>query len=112
MKIKPYYVDYLKWECYKNNMYKNTKNKYIIIKCYNFFKLDELFIYDMMKLTIKKYKNSSKFKLSNNIYNPISWLGQATCNNLFGASYFEVTEAWNKLQLKDKRIANKCAKKQ
>ena len=76
-KNKPIWIGYKEWEDYKNGMYENGHNQEIVKECKKILTSSELKQY--MKLTTEKYKISAKVNLTNKMFNPISWLGQATC---------------------------------
>lgn len=106
--IKPYWENYKNWECYKNKMYENRQDIEKIKKSYNILTSNNL--YDFMKETTLKYKISTKVNFTNKMFNPISWLGQATCNNFENATSRETCMAWFDMSEEQKNKANSIAK--
>lgn len=107
-KIRPIWCNYKEWEDYKNGMYENGHNKEIVKECKNILTSNELKSY--MRLTTKKYKTSAKVNLTNKMFNPISWLGQATCNLLINAKAQETCQAWITMSKEEQTKANNIAK--
>ena len=106
--IKPVWNNYREWEDYKNGMYQNGNNKEIIKQCYEILTDDNL--KDNMTDTTKTYEISTKVNFTNKMFNPISWLGQATCNLLIGATAQEVCSAWMSMTKEQQGKANNIAK--
>lgn len=106
--IKPIWEHYSNWECYKNGMYKNGHDKEIIKQCYEILTNDNL-KQEMHKTTIT-YKIATKVNFTNRMFNPVSWLGQATCNRLINATAQEVCEAWMSMTKEQQDWANNIAK--
>lgn len=107
-KIKPVWKDYKNWEDYKNGMYESTVNKENITKCINILTSENL-KENMIKAT-KEYTISAKVNLTNKMFNPISWLGQVTCNLIIGATARETCQAWMKITKEQQIKANNIAK--
>ena len=107
-KIKPIWIDYRQWECYKNGMYENGHNREIIFQCYDILISDNL--KQEMIDTSKTYEIATKVNFTNQMFNPISWLGQATCNRLINATAQEVCEAWMSMNKEQQDLANNIAK--
>lgn len=107
-KIKPIWIDYKKWECYKNGMYQNGHDKEIIKQCYEILTSDNL-KEEMIDTTIT-YEIATMVNFTNQMFNPISWLGQATCNRLINATAQEVCEAWISMTNEQQNLANNIAK--
>lgn len=107
-KIKPYWEDYRNWECYKGGMYKNGHSKEIISQCYEILTADNL-KENMIDTTIT-YEIATKVNFTNQMFNPVSWLGQATCNRLISATAQEVCEAWMSMTKEQQEKANAIAK--
>lgn len=107
-KIKPIWVHYKNWECYKNDMYKNGHDLKTIKECYNILTSKKL--KKEMEETTKKYKISTKVNFTNQMFNPVSWLGQATCNRLKNAKAQETCEAWMMMSKEQQNCANNIAK--
>jgi hypothetical protein len=106
--MKPIWENYKNWECYKNKMYDNSYNKENIKLCKIILTNENL--KNNMSETTKQYKVSTKVNLTNKMFNPISWLGQATCNRLIGASAKETCQAWLTMSGDEQKRANKIAK--
>ena len=106
--IKPVWENYREWEDYKNGMYQNGNDLEIIKQCYEILTSDNL--KENMIDTTKTYEIATKVNFTNKMFNPVSWLGQATCNLLIGATAQEVCQAWMSIpkELQDK--ANNIAK--
>ena len=90
--IKPIWNNYKNWEDYQNKMYENKNDKEIIKQCYEILTSDNL--KQNMEDVTKTYVISTKVNLTNKMFNPVSWLGQATCNLLIGATARETCQAW------------------
>lgn len=106
--IKPIWNNYRQWEDYKNGMYENISNKEIIQQCFEI--LTAYNLKENMENTVKTYKISAKVNLTNKMFNPISWLGQATCNLLIGATAKETCQAWMMMTKEQQTTANDIAK--
>lgn len=107
--LKPIWIPYNKWECYRNGMYENRSNDVKIFECVSVFKSKSL--YQDMLDTLFEYENASKVKCTNKMFNPISWVGQATCNRLVNATKSETCKSWFMLNDVERKYANNCAKK-
>lgn len=106
--IKPIWKNYSEWEDFKNGMYKNGNDKEIIKQCYEILTSDDL--KEKMWDTAKTYETSTKVNFTNKMFNPVSWLGQATCNLLIGATAQEVCQAWMSIPKEQQIKANNIAK--
>ena len=106
--IKPIWENYSEWEDFKNGMYKNGNDKEIIKQCYEILTSDDL--KEKMQDTAKTYEISTKVNFTNKMFNPVSWLGQATCNLLIGATAQEVCQAWMSIPKEQQIKANNIAK--
>jgi len=106
--IKPVWIDYREWEDYKNGMYENNHNKEIIKKCYEILTNENL--KEKMTHTTKKYLIGTEVNFTNKMFNPISWLGQATCNLYIGATAQETCQAWISMTKEQQEWANSIAK--
>lgn len=106
--IKPIWINYNEWEDFKNGMYQNGNDKEIIKQCYEILTSENL--KENMQDTTKTYEISTRVNFTNKMFNPVSWLGQATCNRLINATAQEVCQAWMSIskELQDK--ANNIAK--
>lgn len=107
-KIKPIWEDYRNWEDYKNGMYENENNETIIKQCYDILTSKDLKEY--MEDVTERYKISTKVNFTNKMFNPVSWLGQATCNLLIGATAKETCQAWMMMTKEQQITANNIAK--
>ncbi len=108
MDINPVWKNYKEWEDYINGMYENKNDAEIIKQCFEILTSENL--KENMKNTTEAYKISAKVNLTNKMFNPISWLGQATCNLLIGASARETCQAWLMMTEQQQKNANKIAK--
>lgn len=108
MKIKPVWKNYREWEDFKNGMYQNGNDIEMIKQCYEILTSDNL--KQNMTDTTKTYEISTKVNFTNKMFNPVSWLGQATCNLLIGATAQEVCQAWTSMTKEQQTKANNIAK--
>lgn len=106
--INPIWEDYRQWEDFKNGMYENGHNEEIIKQCYEILTSDNL--KENMTDTSKTYETSTKVNFTNKMFNPVSWLGQATCNLLIGATAQETCRAWLMMTKEQQDKANNIAK--
>lgn len=106
--IKPIWKNYKHWEDFKNGMYQNGNNQEIIKQCYEILTSDDL--KEKMTDTSKTYEISTKVNFTNKMFNPVSWLGQATCNLLIGATAQETCRAWLMMTKEQQTKANNIAK--
>jgi hypothetical protein len=106
--IKPIWKNYRNWEDYKNGMYKNNNDKEIIKQCYEILTSENL--KEKMEDTTITYLVSAKTNLTSKMFNPVSWLGQATCNRLINATAQEVCNAWMSMTKEQQEKANNIAK--
>ena len=106
--INPIWTNYRNWEDYKNGMYENGHNREIVIQCYEILTSDRL--KENMTDTAYTYEIATKVNFTNKMFNPISWLGQATCNLLIGATAQEVCQAWMSMTKEQQDKANNIAK--
>lgn len=108
MKIKPIWRNYREWEDFKNGMYRNGNDVEMIKQCYEILTSENL--KQNMIDTSKTYEISTKVNFTNKMFNPVSWLGQATCNLLIGATAQEVCQAWTSMTKEQQTKANSIAK--
>lgn len=106
--IKPIWKNYKHWEDFKNGMYQNGHNKEMIKQCYEILTSDDL--KEKMTDTSNTYEISTKVNFTNKMFNPVSWLGQATCNLLIGATAQETCRAWLMMTKEQQTKANNIAK--
>lgn len=106
--IKPKWIIYNEWEDYKNKMYENSNDKEIVKQCYEILTSENL--KDNMIDVTKTYTISTEVNFTNKMFNPVSWLGQATCNLLIGATAKETCQAWLMMTKKQQDNANSIAK--
>lgn len=107
-KIKPIWEDYRNWEDYKNGMYENGHSEVIINQCYEILTSDNL--KENMTDTANTYEIATKVNFTNKMFNPVSWLGQATCNLLIQATAQETCRAWMMMTKEQQEKANNIAK--
>ena len=107
-KINPVWKNYRNWEDYKNGMYENGNDIEIIKQCYEILTSDNL--KDNMVGTSKTYEIATEIMFTNQRFNPVSWLGQATCNLLIGATAQETCQAWMMMTKEQQDKANGIAK--
>ena len=91
-------------------MYDARLDGTIVSKCVEIL-ADESMCYDSMKVTISEYKIASRVKLTNKMFNPISWIGQATCNYMIGATARETVNAWLTMSREKQERANEAARR-
>lgn len=108
IKNKPIWENYRKWEDYQNGMYQNGNNKEIILQCLEILTSNDL--KEKMIDTSITYPISTKVNFTNKMFNPVSWLGQATCNLLIGATAQETCSAWMMMSKEQQTKANNIAK--
>lgn len=106
--IKPVWQNYKEWEDYKNRMYENGNDKEKIKQCKEILTNKKL--KSNMKKVTETYIISTKVNLTNKMFNPISWLGQATCNLLINATARETCQAWLTMSKDEQTKANNIAK--
>lgn len=106
--IKPKWIDYNEWEDYQNGMYQNGNDKEIIKQCYEILTSDNL--KENMADTSNTYEISTEVNFTNKMFNPVSWLGQATCNLLINATAKETCQAWMMMTKEQQTKANNIAK--
>ena len=106
--MKPIWESYKQWECYKNGMYQNGNDKEIVKQCYEILTSENL--KENMINTTKTYEISTRVNFTNRMFNPVSWLGQATCNLLINATAQEVCQAWMTMTKEQQIKANNIAK--
>lgn len=107
-KISPVWKPYREWEDFKNNMYQNGHDKENVKKCREILTADDL--KENMTKTSQTYVISTEVNFTNKMFNPVSWLGQATCNLLIGATAQEVCQAWMSMTKEQQTSANNIAK--
>ena len=107
--IKPIWKNYKEWEDFKNGMYQNGHDEEIIKQCYEILISNNL--KENMLNTTKTYEISTRVNFTNKMFNPVSWLGQATCNLLIGATAQETCRAWLMMTKEQQTKANDIAKK-
>lgn len=107
-KIKPVWINYSQWEDFLNGMYQNGNDKEIVRQCYEILTADNL--KENMTDTTITYEISTRVNFTNKMFNPVSWLGQATCNLLIGATAQETCQAWMMMTKEQQTKANDIAK--
>lgn len=106
--IKPFWTPYSEWEDFKNGMYKNGHNKEIVKQCYEILTSNNL--KNDMQDVLKTYEIATKVNFTNKMFNPVSWLGQATCNLKVDATAQETCQAWLLMSDEQQEKANNIAK--
>lgn len=106
--MKSIWKNYREWEDYNNKMYENNCEEEIVKQCYEILISNDL--KEKMTDTTKTYIVSTQVNLTNKMFNPISWLGQATCNLLIGATARETCQAWMRMTKEQQIKANNIAK--
>lgn len=106
--ISPIWENYKNWECYKNGMYENEHNKEKVKGCYEILTSNTL--KEKMQKTANTYKVATKVNFTNQMFNPVSWLGQATCNLFINATAQETCQAWMSMTKEQQIEANNIAK--
>lgn len=106
--INPVWKNYRNWECYQNGMYENGHDTEIVKQCYEILTSDDL--KEQMTDTTITYEIATKVNFTNRMFNPVSWLGQATCNRLINATAQEVCQAWMTMTKEQQDWANNIAK--
>lgn len=106
--ISPIWQNYREWECFQNGMYLNGHDKEKIKHCYEILTSNNL--KEQMKKTANTYKIATKVNFTNQMFNPISWLGQATCNMLINATAQETCQAWMLMSKEEQIKANEIAR--
>ena len=106
--IKPIWINYSEWEDFKNGMYQNGNDEEIVRQCYEILTADNL--KENMTDTTITYEISTRVNFTNKMFNPVSWLGQATCNLLIGATAQETCQAWMMMTKEQQTKANDIAK--
>lgn len=107
-RIRPVWRNYREWECFKNGMYENGHNEEIVKQCYEILTANNL--KENMYDTTITYEIATKVNFTNRMFNPVSWLGQATCNRLINATAQEVCQAWLTMTKEQQDKANNIAK--
>ena len=106
--IKPIWKNYREWEDYKKGMYENRHDEEKIKLA--FMILTSRWIKNYMKNTPNYFPVATKVNFTNKMFNPISWLGQATCCLMVGAVAQETCQAWIQMTKEQQDKANQAAK--
>jgi len=109
--MKQIYHHYLKWECYKNGMWRMETKEY------NEKKLPEIIKFTgchksygkSMIEAVDNWKYSIEHHLTDNSINKRAYIGHAACNFSFGWPEYLVRTAWNQLNQTQQFKANKMA---
>lgn len=107
--INPVWHDSKKWETSKNEMYSNRVDDVKIYECFELLKDVKTLKEKMQNVTIE-YPIETEVMFTNKMFNPVSWLGQATCNLILSATQKETCNAWIMLTMEEREKANKIAK--
>lgn len=108
-KIHPVWHDSKKWETYKNEMYENRLDDIKIQECFELLK-DKETLKSKMETVAIEYPIETEVMFTNKMFNPVSWLGQATCNLFLSATQKETCNAWLMLTIEQRDCANDIAK--
>ena len=106
--IKPIWENYRDWEEFKKGMYDNRQDEEKIESSYKI--LTSKFLKNYMKNTTNYFPISTKVHLTNKMFNPVSWLGQATCCIHGESKAQETCIAWMKMSKEQQDRANNIAK--
>jgi hypothetical protein len=107
------YHNYKKWEDFNCGFYSttNTKNKnYLISKVIELFtdsNLTEIY----MRKVINEWVYSCEHNLTNMSLNKIAYIGQAACCIYAKVPFYITMNAWNKIDIINRNIADKIAYK-
>ena len=107
--IKPVWHNSKEWETYKNEMYENRIDDLKIYECFELLKNTKTLKNNMQSVTVE-YPIETEVMFTNKMFNPISWLGQATCNLFLNATQKETCNAWLMLTMEQRDYANNIAK--
>ena len=107
--MKPVWKKINDWETLKNKMYENRLDNVKIKWCCELLQ-DEKTLKQNMEMVTKEYPIETEVMFTNKMFNPVSWLGQATCNLILNATQKETCNAWLMLTTEQRRIANNIAK--
>jgi hypothetical protein len=105
------YHHYEKWEDYKAGFYDNIsgKNKSLlvdkVIEMFSNYESTEIY----MRKVINEWKYSCEHNLTNNGLNKIAYIGQAACCLYAGVPYQITMNAWNKVDIINRNLADKIA---
>jgi hypothetical protein len=105
------YHHYEKWEDYKAGFYDNIsgKNKSLlvdkVIEMFSNYESTEIY----MRKVINEWKYSCEHNLTNNGLNKIAYIGQAACCLYAGIPYQITMNAWNKVDIINRNLADKIA---
>lgn len=106
--IKPKWKNHKYWEDFVNGMYENRLLQEKVMLCYEILTSENL--KEKMEETTKSYTISTEINFTNKMFNPISWLGQATCNLIYEATAKETINAWLSMTKEEQIRANNIAK--
>lgn len=106
--IEPTWIDSKDWEDFNRGMYENGNNIEIIKACKKILTADNL--KESMRQVPINFPKATLVNFTNRMFNPISWLGQATCNILVNAKAQETCRAWMTMTKEEQQRANNIAK--
>lgn len=106
--LNPIWIDYKEWEDYKKGMYENRQDKEKIKMAHSI--LTSRWLKNYMKNCTNYFPIATKVNFTNKMFNPVSWLGQATCLLLVGAKAQETCRAWMMMSKEEQTRANNIAK--
>lgn len=106
--IKPVWQNYREWEEFKKGMYENRQEEEKIQNSYNI--LTSRFLKNYMHNTTNYLPISTRVHFTNKMFNPVSWLGQATCCIHGGSVAQETCIAWLRMEKEQQDRANGIAR--
>lgn len=106
--IEPVWIDSEEWEDLQRGMYDNGNNIETIKKCKEILTSNDL--YKQMTRATMFFPKSTLVNFTNRMFNPVSWLGQATCNMIANAKAQETCRAWMMMTKEEQEKANYIAK--
>ena len=106
--IEPVWIDSEEWEDFKRGMYENGLDIATINECKMILTSSELKEY--MSKVPEYFPKATLMNFTNKMFNPVSWLGQATCNMLINAKAQETCRAWMMMTKEEQDQANNIAK--
>ncbi len=106
--LEPTWIDSKDWEDFNRGMYENGNNIETIRACKKILTADNL--KESMRQVPINFPKATLVNFTNRMFNPISWLGQATCNILVNAKAQETCRAWMIMTKEEQQRANNIAK--
>ena len=109
--MKRIWINYNKWEDYKNGLFETKKLQnegFLIDECVKLLS-DQNKFYSCGVEMINAWSNSANHNLSDIKANRKSYIGKAVCNFIIGANIKTTIKAWNTLSDETKELANNTA---